>query len=270
MANSPSATRGIPHLRKGESLGPGLRRVVLRCVTLSGQLAPGDLRAARVRLKRARAALHLAAHLSVPWALHARRTLARMGRHLGPARDRAAAAERARACAESLSGKAALCARAIARIPPATSELAAWIASLERFRKSLESKSWPVLKRRSLAPALAAAYRRLHHKARRAESGHSFHPWRKAAIDLREQLNVADPFLDSRTRAARTHLHHVARNLGLAGDWDAFIAMLDDNTLPGVPRSGRRRLARHARTERKAALRSARRAWRRFESADLA
>lgn len=253
----------------GESLGPGLRRVVLRCLTLSGQLAPGDLRAARVRLKRARAALHLAAHLGVPWALHARRALSRMGRHLGPARDRAAAAERARACANSLGGKAALCARAVARISQATPELAAWTASLERFRKSLESKSWPALERRRLAPALASAYRRLHDKARHAKSGRSFHPWRKAAIDLREQLNVVDPFLDSRTRAARTRLHHVARSLGLAGDWDTFIAMLDDDTLPGVPSSGRRRLARHARTERKAALRTARRAWRSFESVDV-
>ncbi len=249
---------------KDETLGPGLKRVLLRCLVLADKAVATDLRAARVRIKRARAVLRMAEALGAPWAATARRDLARLARNLGATRNHRVVVDLAGACVPALKGKARLCALALIETPCPSPNLAEWTRALARHRASLASKPWPTPKRDQLDAVLDASLRQARRQARHAAKGDSFHTWRTSVITLREQLNVVDVRLTRKARTARTHLHRVARILGDAGDWQTLIDALSNRHLPAACTGGRRRLIKHARRRQRDCLRKALGFWKRL------
>ena len=266
MSRAEQRRNRLPRLWQHEAMGAGLQRVLLRCLELAAAVAPKDVHRARLALKRARAILRVGEALGLPWAGTARVRLARHARRLGTARDWVVVAGVARECALILRGDAKRCALAVADAPPIAGavRLSVWSRWLVSERVRLAGCPWPALTRRRLRRALAKSVSRVRKHSRAAgdtPGAGALHEWRKTVIVLREQLYVLQPLVVRPQARLAVRLHHVARKLGAAGDWQMLIDAVRGPSRRTVLEGGPGRLIAHAHDARHRAIAQARNRW---------
>lgn len=254
----------LPHLRRGEPIGAGLREVVRGCgerAVQRGELTASEMAVheARRALKRARAALRIGEELGVAGAQAARRRLAKLARELSPQRDAVVAAKVAAQAAGGEKRRAVAVGEA-EREDKAARWWAAWQRRMAAEARRCAALEWGETTAEALEAALAVAAKRVCRKAKQAREKGGIaraHAWRKAAIVLREQVLVAWPRLRRDVRAAAGELHALARGLGRATDFQVFVEAVRRRGAD----DGGGRLARFGKDCRRRALRKARERW---------
>ncbi|HWA85312.1 MAG TPA: CHAD domain-containing protein [Opitutus sp.] len=259
----------LPHLRRREAIGAGLRRVVRECCGRAmqrGAGAPTDeaVHAARRGLKRARAALRLEEKLGVPDAHAARKRLSAIARELSARRDATVAAHVARRLGLKLEGVAGRERVAAPNCVSSNGDAAWWRAWRQKL--AAEDSRLPGAEGEDSSPAAVRGV--LHHfakrvcrRARRAAEKRdigSMHEWRKAVIVLREQLHIVRPLLEAEELCLGGKLHKLARRLGKATDYNVLKRQVESG---GDGRAVRRRLRSAAMERRGRAMRKAREKW---------
>ncbi|MFI5356424.1 MAG: CHAD domain-containing protein [Opitutales bacterium] len=242
-------------MRPRESIGGGLRRVLLDCLERAQRVAAEAegseverVHEARLALKRVRAVLRLADACGLSWAQEARARIASLSRELGSVRDPTVVTSAARrlGSAVPIAGTAS---------PTCWPE---WGRRLAAERRRLSRCRWPGVTRAVCHAALAGSVQRLERRERNAAAGFDasrLHEWRKAVIGLREKLNVTRALLTRRQQSHAARLHEVARRLGTAQDLALLIAAAKVH----LPRAMRLDLVKLAQRKRRRAVKQARR-----------
>lgn len=259
----------LPHLRTGEAIGPGLRRVARECCRAAvqrGARLPTDdaVHEARRALKRARAALRLEEKLGVAGARAARRRLAAIARELSPRRDATVAAHLARRLEEKSDRWKPKEPVMTPKCIPVNGDADWW----RTWQRKLAAEERRLARGVRGAPSAGDVRRVLHHFAKRvcqraktAAARRNIvctHEWRKAVIVLREQLHVVRPFLGDDEARVCGELHRLARRLGKATDYHVLKRALESG---GPTRGARRRVDGEATARRGQAMRKARKMW---------
>lgn len=232
----------------------------------SGVLDPEGVHQLRRVTKRARAVLRLAEDAGRPGVREVRCLLTRAARPFAPLRDATVVAALAGKLAAKRKGRVAEAALTIAEAGPPAHEPAWWTRQWRQFarvRAELGRLDETPLSPAEIAAALEKSVRRVCRRFDRVRPGGPFkraHAWRKAVKLLRSQLQAA-PVVSEPLRKLSGRLKKIARWLGGAADYEAFMTALDERAWPRDMRTAVKKLSAQARKQQRQFVTRACKAW---------